>query len=227
MDGLTTTTTYPGLDSSATCEKVCPAYYTQVHDLNVENDVTVIQTLGRIYEATRGAASDLEAAQSAACTRITRDDGYLYQYTPSILPLLGITSKFQLVYPATGVATATVTLRAPNLGNKDRLGFNRVLRETRGGTLIVYADPIWPQTQTLALSFSGLTRTEAQNLLTFLETYLGLEIGLLDWEQRYWKGVIMTPDHPVIEDSRGRFSASFEFEGELDSTWAVANLASV
>jgi hypothetical protein len=106
-----------------------------------------------------------------------------------------------------------------------------VLRETRGGTLIVYADPIWPQTQTLALSFSGLTRTEAQNLLTFLETYLGLEIGLLDWEQRYWKGVIMTPDHPVIEDSRGRFSASFEFEGEfegeLDGTWAVANLASV
>ena len=106
----------------------------------------------------------------------------------------------------------------PNLGNRDRLSFNRVLRETRGGTLVVYADPIWPKVQRLVLNFSSLHRSEAQTLLDFFANHLGQEIGLLDWEHRYWQGTIMTPDSPVIEDSFDRFSASFEFEGELSST---------
>ena len=134
-------------------------------------------------------------------------------------PMAGIQVPFQLVYPATGAVTDTVSLKTPNLGNKDRLAFNRVLRETRGGTLIVYADPIWPKVQTLVLSFSGLLRVEAQELLTFLEVHLGREIGLIDWEHRYWRGVIITPDEPIVEDKFDSFTASFEFEGELDPTW--------
>jgi hypothetical protein len=117
--------------------------------------------------------------------------------------------------------TDSVTLRAPNLGNKDRLSFNRVLRETRGGTLIVYADPIWPKIQTLVLSFSGLRSSEAQRLRAFFGNHLGLEIGLLDWEHRYWKGVVTTPDDPIVQDGQDSFSASFEFEGELDSDWVL------
>ena len=141
---------------------------------------------------------------------------------PSTLagPLSSIIAPFQLVYPSEGAVTDSVTLRAPNLGNKDRLSFNRVLRETRGGTLIVYADPIWPKIQTLVLSFSALTRGEAQALLTFLDAYLGQEVGLIDWEQRYWRGVVMTPDDPITEDSFNSYSASFQFEGELDETWS-------
>ena len=140
---------------------------------------------------------------------------------PSILdgPLPGVTTPFQLLYPATGTATDSITLRTPNFGNKDRLSFNRVLRETRGGTLIVYADPIWPKIQTLVLSFSGLKTSEKDDLLDFLETHLGLEIGLLDWEHRYWRGVVVTPDDPIVQDDRNSFSVSFEFEGELDPTW--------
>ena len=122
---------------------------------------------------------------------------------------------FQLFYPATGTVTDSVTLRAPNLGNKDRLSFNRIVRETRGGTLIVFADPIWPKLETLVLSFSGLHNAQAQQLLTFLETHLGEEIGLLDWEGRCWQGVIMTPTNPVVQDARDSYSASLEFEGEL------------
>jgi hypothetical protein len=127
---------------------------------------------------------------------------------PSELP-------FQLFFPATGTVTDSVTLRAPNLGNKDRLSFNRVVRETRGGTLIVFADPIWPKLETLVLSFSGLSSTQSQQLLAFLETHLGEEIGLLDWEGRCWQGVIMTPTNPVVQDARDSYSASLEFEGEL------------
>ncbi len=127
---------------------------------------------------------------------------------PSELP-------FQLFFPATGTVTDSVTLRAPNLGNKDRLSFNRIVRETRGGTLVVFADPIWPKLETLVLSFSGLSSTQSQQLLAFLETHLGEEIGLLDWEGRCWQGVIMTPTNPVVQDARDSYSASLEFEGEL------------
>ncbi len=122
---------------------------------------------------------------------------------------------FRLFSPATGTVTDSVTLRAPNLGNKDRLSFNRIVRETRGGTLVVFADPIWPKLETLVLSFSGLHNAQAQQLLVFLETHLGEEIGLLDWEGRCWKGVVMTPTNPVVQDARDSYSASLEFEGEL------------
>ena len=134
-------------------------------------------------------------------------------------PMVGIQVPFQLVYPSVGTVTDSVSLRAPNLGNVDRLAFNRIQRETRGGTLVIFADPDWPKIQTLVLSFSGLKRVETQTYLTFLNTHLGQEIGLIDWEHRYWRGVILTPDQPVVEDAFDSFSASFEFQGELDPAW--------
>jgi len=149
-------------------------------------------------------------------------DGALTSPTPPSTtlsgPMEGITAPFQLVYPAVGDVTDSVTLRAPNLGNKDRLGFQRINRETRGGTLVVFADPTWPKTQTLALTFSGMTQSEAQDYLDFISDHFGEEIGLIDWESRYWRGVVMTPSDPVTEDSANYFSFSFEFEGEL-VTW--------
>ena len=186
-----------------------------------------------IVECGRTASTAVELSQTVAYS--IASSGVLGQYHPFVGsavtgstpppltlsgPMAGITAPFQLVYPASGVATDSVTLRAPEFGNKDRLSFNRVLRETRGGTLVVFADPMWPKIQTLVLNFVGLRQNEAQDLLDFFDDYLGLEIGLIDWEQRYWKGVITTPDSPVIEDSFNSFSASFEFEGELDPTWS-------
>ena len=134
-------------------------------------------------------------------------------------PMVGVTAPFQLVYPSTGDVADSCTLRAPNFGNKDRLSFNRVNRETRGGTLVVYANPIWPKTQTLALSFSALRRSEGLDLLRFFADHLGQEIGVIDWESRYWRGVVTTTTDPVVEDSPDSFSANFEFEGELDPSW--------
>lgn len=131
-------------------------------------------------------------------------------------PVPGITDAFKLLYPAVGPFTDTLVLRAPNLGNKDRLQMSRVSRETRGGTLIVYADPIWPKVETLVLNFSGLTWAEAKGLHTFMDAHLGLEIGLLDWEHRFWKGVLTKLDDPIVQDGPGcKYSVGFEFEGEM------------
>jgi hypothetical protein len=129
-------------------------------------------------------------------------------------PVAGVAAG-TLVYPAAPPYTDWLTLRSPDLGNKDRLQFNRITRETRGGTLIVFADPIWPKVQVQVLSFSGLNETEARGLLDFMTTHLGLEIGYVDCEQRYWTGVITNTTEPMTQDGRGMYTASFEFEGEL------------
>jgi hypothetical protein len=81
--------------------------------------------------------------------------------------------QFRLEYPATGPVTDTLDMRAPDLGNRDRLAFNRINRETRGGTLVIYADPMWPKIQTLSLTFSGLKQQVARDLLTFIQAHLG------------------------------------------------------
>jgi hypothetical protein len=107
-------------------------------------------------------------------------------------------------------------LRNPELGNKDRLQFNRISRETRGGTLIVYADSIWPKIQVQVLTFTGLSKEQAAGLLTFMSVHLGREIGFVDWEHRLWRGVITNPNDAVVQDGRGcMYSASLEFEGAL------------
>jgi hypothetical protein len=126
--------------------------------------------------------------------------------------------EFLLYYPPLPAPPADiVVLRKPEFGNKDRLQFNRISRETRGGTLVVYADPMWPKTQTLVLTFAALKPFQAFNLQRFMETYLGLEIGLTDWEGRQWTGVIINPNDPVVQDSKFSFTGSFEFEGQLVS----------
>lgn len=125
------------------------------------------------------------------------------------------TPGFRLQYPATGSVTDELILRAPNLGNVDRISAVRINRETRGGTLIVYADPIWPKVETLVLSFSGLSEAEAQDLLTFMEEHIGEDIKLIDWEDRLWTGVLSNIQDPIVQDRRSNcsYTASFEFEG--------------
>ncbi len=134
-------------------------------------------------------------------------------------PMAGIQVPFQMVYPSVGPVTDSLSLKTPALGNLDRLSFNRIQRETRGGTLVIFADPNWPKIQSLSLTFTGMKSVEAQALLTFIDAHLGLEIGLIDWEHRYWRGVITEPDQPIVEDSFDSFTASFVFQGELDPTW--------
>jgi hypothetical protein len=192
----------------------------------VKSVLDLSQEAAVIVSVPRGAASALGLMQAATFSIVSR--GSLQSYTPfvgegpgptpppvTIGPPEHVALPFRLFYPAEGVVTDSVTLRAPNLGNKDRLSFNRILRETRGGTLIVFADPIWPKIQTLVLTFSGLRSIQVQQLLAFLETHLGEEIGLLDWEGRIWKGIVTTPEEPVVQDGKDSFSASLEFEGEL------------
>jgi hypothetical protein len=128
------------------------------------------------------------------------------------VPILERVEGVQLYWPV-DVPTMTVTLRGPELDNKDRLRFQRINRETRGGTLVVFADPIWPKVQQLTLEFVGLEESEAQSVLSFIAATLGKEVGLRDWENRHWAGVIVSPDEPIIRNGPQNISTALEFEG--------------
>ena len=125
------------------------------------------------------------------------------------------TTRFRLAYPALAAPTATVELRAPELDNIDRIAFNRISRETRGGQLTVFADPTWPQAQTVIVTFVGLLKTEVDDLHDFLVSYVGEEIGMSDWEGREWIGVVTTPNEAAVHDGKGNWTITFEFEGVL------------
>ena len=72
-------------------------------------------------------------------------------------PVAGLAAG-TLVYPAAPPYSDWLTLRSPDLGNKDRLQFNRISRETRGGTLIVFADPLGPKSRCKCSASAGSTR---------------------------------------------------------------------
>jgi hypothetical protein len=132
---------------------------------------------------------------------------------PASCPTPTVAPPCRLCYPVTS-PTEFLILRSPEFSNKDRLQMNRISRETRGGTLVVYADPMWPKLETLVLTFRGLSASQVQDYLTFVRNHLGLEVGFVDWEGFYWKGVILNPEEPTVQDSKEVFTVSFEFEGE-------------
>lgn len=148
------------------------------------------------------------------------------QYTPFVgAPVAGYTppettapvlsrTQLTLTYPFVS-PTLTLVLRNPEFGDRDRLNFNRINRMTRGGTLIVYADPKWPKTQTLVLQVDALSQQQAQDFKAFLIASLGKEIGLLDWEGRQWKGIIVTPDARITHVGKHDRSIAFEFQGTI------------
>jgi hypothetical protein len=140
-------------------------------------------------------------------------------------PQGSISDRFALYQPALGSRTSEVILRAPEMDNRDRNAYNRVNRETRGGKLVVFADPIWPKVRTLAVTMVGLTETQIDELQTFLQATVGQEIGITDWEGRLWSGVIVDPDEVATQDSKGErgWTVSFQFEGEMLTTEQPGN----
>jgi hypothetical protein len=88
----------------------------------------------------------------------------------------------------------TLTFPAPQFGNKDELKFTRIQRNTRGGNLIIYQDPIWPKEEIFTLTWKWLTEAQREALFIFVTKTLGYNVTLIDHEGRSWVGVILTPE---------------------------------
>jgi hypothetical protein len=127
-------------------------------------------------------------------------------------PTLG-SGVFTLTYPRVS-PTLTLTLKSPTFGNTDAVTFQRIDRVTRGGERKIYSDTDWGSWETLQLTIENICGTDIDEILTFLNSSLGKEIGLLDWENRTWRGFINQPDTDVIPQVGG-FRVQITFEGEL------------
>ncbi len=191
-----------------------------VKPLNDDLGLTDLAT--RVFVANRSFSHNLGLASSVAV--FISHNGVLCQYAPFIgdgpgtaipatMPTLG-TAKVTLTYPFVS-PTSTLVLRNPQFGNVDRLAFDRINRETRGGTLIMFVDPKWPKQQVMNVTFAALTRAMKDSLLTFLAASIGKDIGYLDHENRQWKGIVLTPEATIQNDSRNGYTVTFEFEGTL------------
>lgn len=106
-----------------------------------------------------------------------------------------------------------LVLRAPEPDDRDRIAFNRVNRETRGGELDVFSDPTWAKVNTLLFTIVAIKPDKINQLQQFLQDTLGQEIQLQDWTGSTWRGVVTTPNEAATEDSEGFWTFAFEFEG--------------
>ena len=143
----------------------------------IHDALTLVDVATAIHVGGVGAIDALSLQESVAFVLVHGDPRWVY--TPFVGtgaagnptppgPLVGPTEGIgtcRFVYPTTS-PTVTVPLRSPEFGNKDRLQFNRISRESRGGTLVVFADPMWPKVETQVLTFIGLSFTQSQVLLT-------------------------------------------------------------
>ena len=129
-------------------------------------------------------------------------------------------SEPRLYTPGWKLTLETVTgpktilqLRNPETDDRDRLGFNRINRETRGGEINVYSDADWPRVNTLLFTVVALKRDKIDALQDFLLNTLGQQIKLHDWTSTTWLGVVTTPGEVAVEDGQSAWTISFEFEG--------------
>ncbi len=129
-------------------------------------------------------------------------------------PVLTRRSTIILTYPYV-TPTLTLELRNPDFDTIEQFEYRRIHRRSRGATLQVFRDPIWPEAERTIISFSALKQEEITNLFVFLQASLGQEIGYLDFESRQWRGIILTPAAQVAEPSRRGFSVTLEIEGSL------------
>lgn len=115
-----------------------------------------------------------------------------------------------------------INLRNPETDDIDRVGFNRVNRETRGGELNVFSDPGWDKVNNLLFTVVALSdgKGNCPNVIGQLQTFLldniGREIYLHDWYGTSWRGVVVTPEAVATEDRNGWWTIAFEFQGVAD-----------
>ncbi len=199
---------------------------TQEVGRGIFDDITITDSIGAIRRSNITVTDSLSLGDTASYTKNENAREVLCTYTPFV----GVTSNPDAPTPpptssptliplnqitlTCEAAGTSITLRNPELGDKDISQFQRISRETRGGTLVVFSDPIWPRTQKIILEFTGLTEEKGQEFLTFLNLSLGQLVDLIDWDSRkVWGGILTAPQSPIVRDGPCKVFATVEFEG--------------
>lgn len=192
------------LTQSAVAAKA--ASYTASSTLSLSHAVTYVHLRGGIPVVSGG-----------GCDATKQYAPYGGGDSPSIRPIppvLTARNDVEFWYPfgSNCLASSSITLRTPNFGDRDRNQYNRISRESRGGSLRVYRDPDWPSQRVLVMDFSGVKDSEVDTILAFLESSLGQKVGFRDWAGRVWAGIITNPDTPIIRNGTNLNDINIEME---------------
>jgi hypothetical protein len=109
----------------------------------------------------------------------------------------------------------SIGLRNPELDNADKMNWDRVQRENRGGDLNIFRDPEWPKFHQHSLEFRLLKAVDKEVLLSFVKQTLGQIITYVDYEGRTWTGIITNPVLNFSQEFRGdsdNYKVAIEFE---------------
>lgn len=121
---------------------------------------------------------------------------------PLTPPVFARQSHVEFAYPYTS-PTLTILMRTPALGDVERISQTRIMVETRGGDLIAYRDPTWPEDNELALTFTGITTVERNNLKNFIQQSLGKEFKYTDHLGQVWRAILTNPEVEFVQDTGG------------------------
>ncbi len=201
---------------------------TQSKGRNAINVIPFVQTATVLSDFARLVSQNLNIRQSVGLVHEFAVPNVECVYSPFVGEVTSGITPPPLTAPALGSATLTLThpfisptttlvLRNPELNNSERFQFARINRTSRGGDLKIFSDPTWPKQETLKVQIEALTTAQKDSLQSFFEDNIGLEIGLLDDENKQWKGIITQPDADFTDVGGGgcTYSVIFEFEGEL------------
>lgn len=126
---------------------------------------------------------------------------------------LGSRDGMRLTWPYVS-PTLTVNLRNPKFGNTAVLDTNVATLRNRSGELKQVNG--FPTAEIFSFAFEALSEALKDELVAFLIASAADEIGLLDHEDRQWRGVIVSPVNTIVTAGRlCMFEASFEFRGTL------------
>jgi len=106
-----------------------------------------------------------------------------------------------------------LTLKNPEYGDTEQVVKKKIVNDTRGLVAKVYRRDIWPAYRRLVYEFQGLCEDKVQPILDFVRQTQGLEIELLDYNDRIWTGVISNPDLEIRQDNHDNYNTTIEFEG--------------
>lgn len=138
---------------------------------------------------------------------------------PLVEPTFVKQSNVTFEYPY-AAPTTTLTMPCPALGDIERYSHQRILRETRGGDLIVFRDPTWPEDNELALTFTNIRETVKDTFEQLLDETLGTEIKYTDHFGQIWKAIITNPETAIVTDSAigcGSYTVNLTLNVELIS----------
>lgn len=118
-----------------------------------------------------------------------------------------------------GSITNFIELPNPLFGNTRSYITGVINRETRGGEIKSYKDTNWPENEVLNFSWSILTSTQVEALKTFITTYAGQEIHIIDHNDDEWIGIILTDILDIVTNKDNcSYGTNIEFIGEKDVT---------